>query len=494
MPKRNLIWVVVVVAGALMTAWIIRPVPTTPRAGPARGDDVLMEAYHIIAENTYVPIDGDELRRYGIEGMVGRLDPYSRYIPPGKARAFRKRMMGRGHGLGLVTEDAGTERLVVYVHPGSPAAEADEDGVLAGDAIVAVNVKNHVPGRPTTAAGSAATRPMTPGPDGKVHLVVRRGGELHSFAIAPADFSVEAVMGLYRDREDRWVYLVDPDEGIAYLRVEEFVEGTVARFQQAFRSPSGVRGLVLDLRDNPGGLLPQAAALANLFIDSGPIVTVAGRGGSVERVVAHTDGTYPGIPVVVLVNGQTASAAEIVAGALALADRAVLVGQPTRGKHCIQGMFDLPGRLGLVNLTTKRFFFEADARDARRFQRYVVRAATRPHAGQPEADPMGTPIFPHVPVEISPEDRGKLRRLRWKAWTPRRPAPTTAPATRAAASAAQDIVDGLLLLDAPLTRAVQLLRNPRQIRRILAAAATKRAALWESPKAAPTRPHTEGAE
>ena len=423
--------------------------------------------------------------------MVGRLDPYSRYIPPGKAQAFRKRMMGRGHGLGLVAEEAGTERIVVYVHPGSPA---DEAGVLAGDIIVAVNVKNHVPGRPTTAPRSAATRPMTPGPDGKVHLVVRRGGELHSFAIAPADYSVEAVMGFYREREDRWVYLVDPDEGIAYLRVEEFVEGTVARFQRAFRRPSGVRGLVLDLRDNPGGLLPQAAALANLFIDSGPIVTVAGRGGGVERLVAHTDGTYPGIPVVVLVNGQTASAAEIVAGALALADRAVLVGRPTRGKHCIQGMFDLPGRLGLVNLTTKRFFFEADARDARRFQRYVVRAATRPRARPPEADSMGTPIFPHVRVEISREDLRKLRRLRWKAWTPRRPAPTTAPATRPAASAAEDIVDALLLLDAPLTRAVQLLRNPGEIRRILAAAARKRAARRKAAKAAATRPHNEGAE
>jgi len=302
MPKRNLIWIIVVVVVALVTVWIVRPRYGTRRAAPVRAD-ALMEAYRVITENYYQPVDETRLRCDAVAAMVRRLDQFSRYIPPDRAEAFKRQMAGKVRGLGLVVDSDPLGLVVVCVYPGSPA---DEAGLEIGDLILAIN------GRPADRLDlTRIRRILRADGDARVHLSFSAGGPpAQTVTLAPAEFAIDAVTGLYRGRAGGWVYLVDDSRNIAYFRVREFIPGTVEQFHRAFRrlAGEGIRGLVLDLRDNPGGLLPQAVALANLFLQGGPIVTVVGRGGQLESHQAHAGGTYPDILMVVLVNGSTASA------------------------------------------------------------------------------------------------------------------------------------------------------------------------------------------
>ena len=468
MPKRNLIWIIVVVVVALVTAWIARPRYRTRSAAPVRVD-ALMKAYRVIAENYYQPVDETRLRCDAVAAMVRRLDQFSRYIPPDRAEAFKRQMAGKVRGLGLVVDSDPLGLVVVCVYPGSPA---DKAGLEIGNLILAIN------GLPTDRLDlTRIRRILRADGDAVVHLRFSGAGPpAQTVTLAPAEFAIDAVTGLYRGRAGGWVYLVDNKRNIAYFRVREFIPGTVEQFQRAFRrlAGEGIRGLVLDLRDNPGGLMPQAVALANLFLQGGPIVTVVGRGGQLESHQAHTGGTYPDVLMVVLVNGSTASAAEIVAGSLHRAGRGVLVGRPTCGKHCVQSVFELGGQLGLVHLTTAMFFFDAD----------LAKAGTGTGAGLLARVCPSRPIMPHVLVDIAPQERRKLQRLRWGAWAASRGRPDTVPASRPAALLGARLVEDLLQLDAPLARAVELLRRPEKIIRILAAAARKRRARQKAQAAA----------
>jgi len=470
MPKRNIIWMLVVVAVAVGTAWLMTRSPQARRESLVRAD-ALVEAYRIIAENHCPPVDPLELRRSGVEGMVKSLDPQSRYVPYDRAVTFKRRMLGRASGTGLVMDLSDRGPVVGCVYPGSPA---DKAGLVAGDVIVLLN------SRPAFNMGLEQVRQsLACKPDEKVRLRVMSGsrtGAPRDVVLRPGEYAVETVTGLYRDPSRRWVYMVDRNEGLAYIRIEEFVEGTVERFRDAFRRPSLVRGLVLDLRGNPGGLLGEGVELANLFLHDGPILMVLRNGGKVERHTAHPEGTYPEIPVVVLVDAATASAAEIVAGSLNRADRAVLIGEPTRGKHSVQSMFSLSGKLGLLHLTTARFFFEPELPAPATQSAEVVLPRSA-----------GKPIGPHVPIAVDPKNRRELIRLRWRAASAG-VQPTTAPATQPAGGSGRGVGRELMRLDAPLARAVELLKNPAEIRAILKASAEARRRRAMDAAAAATRP------
>ena len=135
MPKRNIIWMLVVVAVAVGTAWLMRRTPQARRERLVRAD-ALVEAYKIIAENHCPPVDPLELRRNAVAGMVESLDPQSRYVPYNKAESFEHRMMGRAMGIGLVLDLCDDGPVIACVYPGSPA---DAAGLAAGDVIVLVN-------------------------------------------------------------------------------------------------------------------------------------------------------------------------------------------------------------------------------------------------------------------------------------------------------------------------------------------------------------------
>jgi len=266
------------------------------------------------------------------------------------------------------------------------------------------------------------------------------------------------VTGLFRDDAGKWVHLIVPSEGIAYLRLREFTPETSQQFQRAFRQLTRLEGVVLDLRDNPGGARPAAIAIADMFLRKGTIVIVEHRADQSEHHVAHEAGTVPDVPVVVLIDSRTASAAELVAGSLQAGDRAVLVGERTRGKGCIQTMIPLGGDLGQINLTTAWFHFGSGES--------IMRAA--------DADRWG--IDPHVPVAVPAVRRVELDKLFAREEVLPPPKPTTRPATRATTAPDAARTVRFLKLDPQLDRAVDLLRTPQRITRILEKAAERRAA------------------
>lgn len=296
-------------------------------------------------ENNYVDeVDGDELIHAAIKGMLGTLDPHTIYLPPEEYRSVRSDTTGEFGGLGIEVTVDGESLLVVAPIDDTPAARA---GIQSGDRILAID------GESTKGMNIAtAVRRMRGELGTRVTLTVQRKG---------FDAPMNLVLLRDRIRVQSVEWRLYP-AGRGYVRIKSFQERTDEHLGKALealvRENGGqpLSGLVLDLRNNPGGLLDQAVRVADRFLADGLIVTTEGRGGrqlEVER--AHAAGTEPDYPLVVLVNGGSASASEIVAGALQDHGRAVLVGTTTFGKGSVQTVIDLDDGSGL-KMTVARYY------------------------------------------------------------------------------------------------------------------------------------------
>jgi carboxyl-terminal processing protease len=297
-------------------------------------------------ENSYVEeVDGKELIYGAIDGLVGRLDPHTVFLRPDVFKSLRDETSGEFDGLGLELAVKDDKITVVSPMADSPGERA---GLQPGDRLVSID--------------GAATREMTladasrrlKGPVGtKVVLEIMRDG-----------FAAPQKLTLVRDRirlqSVDWRVL-DGQRRYAYLRVKAFQERTDRGVRKALDEARAalkgeLRGLVLDLRNDPGGLLDQAVRIADLWLTSGIIVTTEGRARrNVEVEKAREKDTEPGYPLIVLVNKGTASASEIVAGALQDHQRAVIMGTQTFGKGSVQTIIELEDGAGL-KLTVARYF------------------------------------------------------------------------------------------------------------------------------------------
>ncbi len=262
------------------------------------------------------------------DGALSGLDRYTRYEDPSKAREEREDREGFG-GIGVTIESESGETRVLAVYPGLPASRA---GLQIGDVIVAVD------GVPLAGLGQEAiVRHLRGRPGNEVHLLVKRRGRP-----APFDLAVE------RTHVYPPTVIARRDGPILTLRITSFNQRTALSLDRELRAALGdqehrIGGIVLDLRANPGGLLDQAVEVANLFIAGGRIIATAGRHPDSDQVFNATVGE-PGekLPMVVLINGRSASAAEIVAAALADRGRALTVGSTTYGKGSVQTIVRLP--------------------------------------------------------------------------------------------------------------------------------------------------------
>jgi len=448
MPKRNLIWVLAILAGTVALVWVTH-LPSPP--GESQNSELrpVADTYDLIRKEYLYPVDREELLRGAAKGMAGALDEHSSYIPPGKQAAFAQRLMGMERGLGLRIRQADGQVIVVGPLVGSPAHQV---GIVSGDLLAEIDAK------PAAALSLDEVRALLDGEVGtQVHLTIIRDGWRKNFVVTREEFPVESVTGLYRDRAGAWVASVGR-EGFAYVRVREFVRDTSEQIQRMLRPMDRLRGLVLDLRGNPGGLLGSAVAAADLFLDDGLIVRVARRNGPSERYEAQAEGTFPPVPMVVLIDTRTASAAEIVAGALRVHDRAVLVGTRTCGKGCVQSMFPLSGDLGQLNLTTSEFYLDG----------------SQPIARRPGSDRWG--VDPHEQVILLPSALEVLAALRDQAEVlPSSRQPTTAPSSDKATEPVS-LPARILEADSQLARAVELLAQPAEMEILLRSAAAERAA------------------
>jgi carboxyl-terminal processing protease len=281
---------------------------------------------------------------YGaIKGMLETLDPHSAFMPPNIFKEMQEETKGRFEGLGI--EITLKDGILTVVSPieGTPAFRA---GVLAGDQIIKID------GELTKNFTLLDSVKRLRGPRGtKVTITIMREG-----LTKPKDFTL--VRDVIPVRSVRHELL---EKNYGYIRLSQFQEKTDDDFEKAMKaleeeSKGALKGLVLDLRNNPGGLLDQAVKISDHFIDSGIIVSIDGRKEeSKQKWPAHPDGTLKRYPLVVLVNGGSASAAEIVAGAIQDHGRGILVGTQTFGKGSVQTIFPLKDGSGL-RLTTARYF------------------------------------------------------------------------------------------------------------------------------------------
>lgn len=297
----------------------------------------------VLVENEYVePVDRRRLVEGSIKGMVAELDPHSAYLPPSDYEIFQADTEGRFGGVGVEVDFRDDYVVVIAPIEGSPAARA---GVRSGDRIIAID---NAPVRGKSSED--LVRQMRGAPGTKVVLTVRRPGQdnLLYFTLTREIISVSSVASkLLKD-------------DIAYIRIKQFQTGThdellraVAKLRQEAGRP--LDGVLVDMRNNPGGLVNEASAVAEEFLSGGVIFTTRHRGKIIDEVRASSGGALRRGPLVVLVNEYSASAAELVAGALQDHKRATIVGAQTFGKGSVQTIIDLPNKAGL-RLTTMRYY------------------------------------------------------------------------------------------------------------------------------------------
>ncbi len=313
-------------------------------SSPYRNLEIFARALAHI-ENAHVERPDQSRLLYGaIRGMVRELDPHSAFLDPDELRVLTSDTQGRYGGIGIEIDVRDGWLTVVTVFPDQPAARA---GLQPGDRFLTIE---GVPARDM--ALSEAMRRMRGEPGSEVHVLLRRTSTPDAVA---ATLRREVI------RIESVEARVLPDRAM-HLRLRAFNETTVGetrraldRAAQDLRSRNGISGLVLDLRDNPGGLLEAAIEIVDEFLDEGVIVSTRGRDGALLRDARAHDGSRGHWPIVVLVNGYSASAAEIVAGALQDHRRAVIVGTRTFGKASVQNLIELPDGSAL-KLTTARYY------------------------------------------------------------------------------------------------------------------------------------------
>ena len=337
--------------GALASGALAERPREAPRAPVAslnwQEASLFAEVYERIKREYVDDVDDHALMEKAVRGMVAALDPHSAYLDNEEFNEIRLSTMGSYPGVGIEVVAANGVVRVLKPIEGSPAREA---GILAGDAIVRID------GTEIGADLAGALARMRGSSGSVVHLSIRRDGTpgILEFAVHRAQVEVHSVA---------WSTL---EPGYGYVRITTFSETTPEDLKSAILAlkrdnKAGIRGLILDLRNNPGGVLESGVAVADDFLDSGVIVTADGRTPDARFQMDATPGDLiEGAPLVVLVNAGSASASEIVAGALKDHGRALLVGRRTYGKGSVQTVMPLV-RGGAVKLTTSRYFTPSGA-------------------------------------------------------------------------------------------------------------------------------------
>ncbi len=359
MPKRNLAWIVVILIIVLLMWQMPQIIAGRDSVYKAFGPlvDVRSQVQHRYVND----VDDEELVdaavHAGINAMVEYLDdPHAIYLDRRAYARFKERNEGLFGGIGadVWATDQGLE--VLSREPHSPAAEA---GIQPGDVITHINAKPvH-----NVSFVEAVNNMLNGTPGTEVNLTIITPGsatplEPRDITVCRAVIHLDPVRGWSRDSKGGWLYILDAESRIAYIRLTKFTQNVDERLDKQMNRlvERRVRGLVLDLRENTGGLLNSAIEVADRFLESGLIVSTRGRKTDPKQWFATHDVAYPHIPMAVLINGSTASAAEIVAGALRDHNRAALVGERSYGKGCVQEVVELNRQQGAIKLTTAYYY------------------------------------------------------------------------------------------------------------------------------------------
>jgi carboxyl-terminal processing protease len=350
MSREKFAWVTSVVLVGLLALQL-------PGTLAHRDDDYaivgqLLTIHRHVADNYVEPVDEEKLRAGAINGMLGQLDPYTVYVPPADEEKFDRLLEGSYKGVGIQLDQNKENKEIEVITPidGSPAQKA---GVLAGDVLLAIN------GESVRALTLEEVMNKIKGPLGsEVKLKVRHlTGEELELSMTRQEIVMPTIKGYARRPDNTWEYFVHDDPKVAYVRCTQFTPDTGAKVKGVLEEllSQGMKGLILDLRFNPGGRLDQAKDVVDLFIEEGTIVVTRGRNRPEEVAKATKEGTLPNFPMIVLVNEHSASASEIVAGSLMDNHRATVVGTRTYGKGSVQEVTRLE-RGGELKMTVAYYY------------------------------------------------------------------------------------------------------------------------------------------
>lgn len=350
MPKRNIAWMMVIILIALLF-WQL-PNTVARRDNVYRTFEPLVDIRREILKNYVEEVDGKDLVRGAIQGMLEGLDRYSTYFGPDDIAELKRATTGSFGGIGIGIDMLGGWLTVISPLEDTPAFRA---GVLAGDRIIKIDGE-------TTEKLSLldAIKKLTgkAGTQVEITVVHDHNRKRENIKLTRDIIKIISVKGWRRNRDNGWSYMIDPEEKIGYIRMTKFTPDTAGAMDEAIKQlqAQGMRGVILDLRFNPGGLLESAIAVADRFLSEGVIVSTKGRWKQEKQSKAKKEGTYPDFPMAVLVNRFSASAAEIVAGALRDHKRAVVIGERTFGKGSVQNVITLEDGQGAIKLTTAYYY------------------------------------------------------------------------------------------------------------------------------------------
>lgn len=347
MKKIHILLVVVLQLFFFFLAPVSQALPRKGGEGDIYRDLELFAKALAHVENDYVEPPNNERLVFGaIQGMMSSLDPHSVFLSPAAYKEIKVDTQGWFGGIGIEITIKDNYLTVVTPIEGSPAERA---GIRAGDRITKID------GTSIKGLSLFDTVQKMRGPRGSRMVLT----------ILPKGSTTTREVTIQRDIvhiQSVRHQMMEP--GYGYVKINSFQEGTTKEMEKAIRTlekssaqhgEKHLTGLILDLRNNPGGLLEEAVEMADKFLDKGIIVTTSSRGKEIDRHEAHAEGTYPFYPIVILVNGGSASASEIVAAALQENKRAVLMGSKTFGKGSVQTIFDL-GRGSAIKLTIAKYF------------------------------------------------------------------------------------------------------------------------------------------
>jgi carboxyl-terminal processing protease len=327
------------------------------------------------------------------EAAFGTLDPYTVLVWPTQVPDFEKVMMNEFSGIGIEIVRQKGQLTVASLLPDTPAYNS---GLDAGDVIDTVD------GVATKDMPLPCAVKKITGPSGtNVKLGIKREGEqqVREITITRAKIVVPTIRGRQRTEEGKWQNMVDEQERIGYVRLTNFAEKTASELEGSLNSleAAGMRGLILDLRFNSGGFFESAVEVSDEFLDEGLIVITRPRFGIPAYAAARSKGTRPNYPLVVLINAGSASASEIVAGALADAShkRATLVGERTHGKGVVQGITHYPGEGAQLKYTMAYYHLPSGQR-----------VKSREEAEKENSEEWG--IRPDVTVELRSDELRKM--------------------------------------------------------------------------------------
>jgi len=351
--RRSLHWIVLAALAVTLTAIVLPGWAKT--ISPLDQLSLVMDVRHQIVRTYVEEPDQEEMAHAAVRGMIESLeDPYTTYLAPEDLGDFDKQVHGTFSGIGAEVDIDEEEKRLRIVSPleDSPAWRA---GVLPGDIVLEIN------GESTEDMSiREAVNQLTGEAGTEVTLLVRhRTGEKQTITIVRDQIVVPTVRGLYRNPDNTYHYMIDPQRGIGYIKLSQFTDQTVVDLRRELSAlkQQGLKGLILDVRGNPGGLLSAAVGVSDTFLPAGKtVVSVKGRAAPNQTHESTDDIAETDFPLVVLANESSASASEIVTGALTDNDRAMFIGTRTFGKGSVQHVYSLEHALGALKITTAYYY------------------------------------------------------------------------------------------------------------------------------------------